>query len=99
MKRRLTKTDKRIEWIKFNKTEIEKNKTSYKIPSRHKGHNARGIEGMSAGGWGWWARALISAGVKCGAQNYWSGSSPTPSTAINEGIANYISANAPAGLL
>jgi hypothetical protein len=62
-------------------------------------HNARYRRGMSDGGWGYWVQAIRQAGLPSSAQNYWSGSAPTPSTAINKGYADYILANAPKELL
>ena len=93
-----TKTERRAEWILTNATGIKLSRSVVTVRARAKGYNARTCLGMSSGGWGWWAVALSRAGIEAGAMRYWSGSAPTPSTAINGGIANYITNNAPADL-
>lgn len=89
-----TKLQARVDWLKKHKAAIERARTSV-TPSKRGGSNARTWGGMSGGGWGFWAKALREAGVKSNVMNYWSGSNPTSSTAINLGIANYISKFAP----
>ena len=77
------------------------NKLPCKIEIRTncKGYNAATIKGMSSGGWGYWVWAFRQVGIKSGAMNYWSGSAPTPSTAIYKDIADYIYKNAPKGII
>ena len=87
-----TKTELRAEWLTEYKSEIEKTKT----PEEGSIKNAAYRRGMSGGGWGYWVWALRKAGINSSAQNYWSGSAPTPSTAINQGIADFINKNCPA---
>ena len=87
---RTSKTEKRAEWARQHKAEIETART----PESGSGHNAANRKGMSGGGWGYWVWALSRAGIDAGEMPYWSGSAPTPSTAINKGIADYITANA-----
>lgn len=86
-----SKTEKRAEWLKAHETAIK----AAKCPEEGSTKNARYRRGMSGGGWGFWVHAFRRAGISCSAQNYWSGSAPTPSTAINKGMADYITANAP----
>lgn len=90
----MTKTQKRTEWARKHKNAIIASRTKVIVPVRAKGHNAATIQGMSSGGYGWWANALIAADINCDKLPYWSGSNPTPSTAINKGIADYIDNNA-----
>ncbi len=85
-----SKIAKRAMWIMTRANEISISRT----PEEGSTHNAYFRRGMSGGGWGFWARAFDLAGVDCGAMNYWSGSAPTPSTAINRGIAEYIRTHA-----
>jgi hypothetical protein len=88
------KTQSRIEWAKSHKHEIE----SARVALGNNSKNAARCSGYSDGGWGLWANALEAAGIKPDRGSYWSGSFPTPSTAINAGIAKYISSNAPAAI-
>jgi hypothetical protein len=94
----MSKIEKRVEWLIKHKSAIERSRTAV-IPSKRGGSNAATWKGMSGGGWGWWAQALRKAGIRSNIMNYWSGSAPTASTAINAGIANYIYKNAPKELL
>jgi hypothetical protein len=99
MKKNLTKTDKRTDWLFSVRDQAIASRVPIEIPSRHLGYNARGIIGMSGGGWGWWVKPLNRASIKSDALNYWSGHNPTPSTAINAGLADFIRNNAPKELL
>jgi ABC-type Fe3+-hydroxamate transport system substrate-binding protein len=94
----MNKTQKRAEWIADYKAEIEQARKPVKL-NPNGGHNAYYCKGMSGGGWGWWVRAFRLVGVDCQNMPYWSGKNPTPSTAINEGIAKYILREAPIELL
>lgn len=89
------KTQKRIEWALANGASIE----SARIEISHTSKNAARCEGYSGGGWGLWANALENAGINPDRGSYWSGFMPTPSTAINGGIAEYIRNNAPREIL
>ena len=89
------KTDKRAAWLTAHKAEIEAARTELHLKPRALGRNAKGIIGMSGGGWGYWVWALAKAGIESQSRNYWAGSGTTPSTAINRGIADYIRVNAP----
>jgi hypothetical protein len=86
-----SKLEQRKQWILTHKAEIE----SARTPVEKNSKNAARIKGMSAGGYGFWAQAFDAAGVDDNSMPYWSGSAPTPSTAINLGIAKYIQAHAP----
>jgi hypothetical protein len=86
-----SKTELRAEWIASHAEEIKKAKCAEEGSTK----NAYYRRGMSGGGWGYWVWAFRRAGVDCSAQNYWSGSAPTPSTAINRGIAEFVSKFAP----
>lgn len=88
-------TSKRIEWARANKPSIEAARGEVSSNSK----NAARCKGYSGGGWGLWANALESAGINPNRGSYWSGSAPTPSTAINGGIARYIRENAPQEIL
>jgi len=90
------KTQRRAEWLIKNRDAIEASRTTV-TPNKGVtvGMNARYYQGMSAGGMGWWVRAFDLAGIDCNPMNYWSGSAPTPSIAINLGIARFIWDNAP----
>lgn len=93
MKIKTSKTQKRIEWITKNKKAILDLRRLY--PESTNSKNAARCHGMSLGGFGYWVQAFNAAGISVGAQNYWSGHLPTPSTAINLAVAQYIRANAP----
>lgn len=86
-----SKLEQRKQWILSHKAEIEAARTTVENNSK----NAYRIKGMSAGGYGYWAQAFRAVGVNANVMPYWSGSAPTPSTAINLGIAKYIQAHAP----
>lgn len=88
------KTSARAKWMSENKKAI----LSARLPLDGSFHNARFNRGMSCGGWGWWYRAAQIAGIDVDAMTYWSGSAPTPSTAINLGVAQFIIKNAPSDL-
>jgi len=91
---KITKIEKRVAFILSHKEALK----AARCPESGSPTNAARRSGMSGGGWGYWAQAFKRAGVPCSAQNYWSGSLPTPSTAINKGIAEYIGVNAPADI-
>lgn len=91
---RTTKIAARVAWITANRDAI----MAARIPTEGSPKNAYYRRGMSGGGWGYWVQALHAADVSCDAMSYWSGSAPTPSTAINAGIADYIRNNCPVGL-
>ena len=95
---RINRTDQRAAWATAHKAEIEAARVPVTGCPRG-GTNAANMGGMSRGGWGYWARALRQAGIECNVYNYWSGSATTPSTAINRGIADYITAQCPAELM
>jgi len=89
-----TKTEQRIDWLKERRVEIEAARCEI-TPSPRGGKNARTTDGMSPGGYGWWAKALKAASIEPNEMSYWAGRNPTPSIAINAGIAWYIKMNAP----
>jgi len=86
-----SKTEKRAEWLKSVAKEYEKSR----IHEEGSPTNAKYRRGMSRGGWGYLAWAIEKAGLRSSKMNYWNGSLPTPSTAINEGYANFIKNNCP----
>jgi hypothetical protein len=94
----MTKTEKRVLWLKEHEKEIYESETEVSN-SKRGGHNAKYRDGMSTGGWGYWVWAFEKAGIKIDVMNYWAGPDPTPSTAINRGVADYILKNAPKELL
>ena len=98
---KITKIDKRVNWILENKEALVKamKSTTCPIGCKSKCGNGATCATSSSGGWGFWVQAFRKAKITCGAMNYWSGSNPTPSTSINRGIANYIWENAPKELL
>ncbi len=96
---KMTKTEKRAKWMTDHKAEIEAARTHDHSQCRGNCYNGRTCYNQSDPGYGWIANALRLAGIKPEARNYWSGSNPTPSTSINKGIAQYISDNAPLGLM
>jgi hypothetical protein len=85
-------TVERTKWALAHKLEIEGARSIIGKAPRG-GSNAANISGYSGPGWGWWANALDAAGINPNRCSYWSGSNPTPSTAINGGIAKYIRNN------
>ena len=91
---KMTKRQARANWILANIVAIK----AARCAEGNNSKNAARCVGMSGGGWGYWAQAFKLAGVSCGKQDYWSGSLPTPSTAINKGIADYIRTNATADI-
>ena len=88
-----SKLQARLAWINEHRAEI----IAAATPINGTSKNARYVTGMSGGGWGYWVHALDAAGLSKIAHpmTYWSGSNPTPSTAINQGVAEYIRNNAP----
>ncbi|NMC34216.1 MAG: hypothetical protein GYA36_17415 [Veillonellaceae bacterium] len=88
---------RRAAWILANYFSLLDHTSTVKRKSR----NAARCPGMSGPGWGWWVRAFELANVYAlvSPMPYWSGSLPTPSTAINAGVASYINRNAPIDLL
>ena len=93
----MNQTDKRVKWLTGHKAAIIAAKSIVGCNPKG-GTNARTRPGMSPGGFGYWARALTRAGITTHIMNYWSGSNPTPSTAINGGIGEYIFTHAPEDL-
>lgn len=91
----MNKTQKRAAWLKKNKKIINNIIKQGNFTTHAK--NAYYCVGWTCGH-GWWLNALRSAGIKCPAKNYWSGSAPTPSTAIPTTVANYINTNCPIDL-
>lgn len=94
-----TVTQKRVEWLKKQKTELEKLPSADHSSCRGNCKNGRTCDDQSSGGWGYWARALAQAGIDAQPKKYWSGSLPTPSTSIRRVIAQYILSNCPEDLL
>lgn len=90
-----SKTNQRIEWVKEHQSEIEASRCEVS----HNSKNAARCDGYSGGGWGLWASVLENVGINPNRGSYWSGFMPTPSTAINGGIAEYIRNNAPREIL
>lgn len=95
------KRDLRVKWILENVKEIKEARLAYDCPEncRAKCNNGATCRISSDGGWGYWAQAFKIARVYCEKRNYWSGTGPTPSTAISKGIAKYILEHAPAELM
>lgn len=92
---KITKTQKRVNWINQHYAQIEKSRTDDHSHCRGKCYNGATCYNQSSGGYGWWSNALDDAGVDPDSHNFWAGSAPTPSTSINRGIAAYIDKNAP----
>ena len=78
----MTKTEKRTEWLKTKKEEIEAAIRRPREENKKGGTNCFSLKGWSGGGYGYWLWAFSEAGIACPSRNYWSGSAPTPSTAI-----------------
>ena len=96
-----TKTQKRVDWLKEHKTQLDTASKKYECPNncRSKCRNGATCFLSSDGGWGYWVWACKASNISCEPMDYWSGSNPTPSTSINKGIAEYISQNAPQELM
>ena len=92
-----TKIQLRAEWIKENESQLR----AAMIPDTGSNHNAKNNPSYSGGGWGYWVQAFRKVGLIgiVEPMKFWSGFLPTPSTAINLGVARYIQANAPKEIL